>query len=205
MLALTACLAMTAVASARPDYVGGGGLLPPVGTGGTGTPDDVFVDTINVPDSFNVTDITVTLNDMNHTWAGDLRVWLEAPDGATVDIVNRIGVIGGAGAGDSSDYGGTYSFNDSFAGDIWTVAAGLGSAEVIPGGDYFPTTVDGAVSSINSIANQNSMGNWTLRISDNAAGDTGDIGSWTLTLVPTPGALALFGLAGVCGSRRRRR
>lgn len=208
-----AALAAAGLASAGTmTYSGAGTPIPhPPSTGD----DDgsAFVETtISVPDSFNVTNVTVTLKDLQHTWAGDLQITLIHEDsGASVDLVDRVGRTGGTGFGDSSEYGGDYSFDDGFSGDLWSEAAGVGFGEIIPGGDYFPTTTDGAASSLAVFNGLSAMSDWTLRITDWAGGDVGELGAWNLTLegegqiIPTPAAAGLgaFGLLGLAGRRRR--
>ena len=49
-------------------FVGGGGNIPD----GIGS----FQDDIIVTDNFRITDVTVTLNNLIHTWVGDLSVRL---------------------------------------------------------------------------------------------------------------------------------
>lgn len=206
-------IAMSASAGSV-DMDGDGGGLPPVGTGGSGTDDDIFCSTITVTDDFEISDITVTLNDLTHTWAGDLIITLEHVDtGTEVDLVHRVGRTGDSGFGDSSDYGADYSFNDAFTGDLWAEAAATG-AGVIAGGNYFPTTVDGGASSLSDFDGESSAGDWKLTISDNASGDSGALRSWTLSLrgdmqmemIPLPSGVGL-GAAGLCGvfAVRRRR
>ncbi|HEX2174226.1 MAG TPA: S8 family serine peptidase, partial [Dehalococcoidia bacterium] len=49
-----------------------------------------IVDTIQVPDAGRLQDIRVTVN-VEHTWIGDLRVGLTAPDGTAVTLHDRSG------------------------------------------------------------------------------------------------------------------
>lgn len=184
-------------------YSGQGGAIPDSVGGVPG----VFTTNIMVSDSAPIKDVTVNLSGLNHTWAGDLRISLTHDDtGTSVDLANRVGRTGGAGFGDSSDYGGDYSFNDDFGGDLWAEAAAIGGASIIPSGDYFPTTLEGALSSLASFDGEDLNGSWTLEIEDNAGGDTGALGAWSIDFlaVPAPGAAALFGLAGLAATRRRR-
>jgi hypothetical protein len=168
--------------------------------------------TIVVPDSFSITDITVTLNSLTHTYVGDLIATLTHVDtGTTVSLFNRIGLVS-SGAGDSSNFGGNYSFNDAFTGNIWAVAASGGSSFVIPSGNYFPTGAGSStlVPMLTSLSGELSSGTWRLTISDNVAQDTGALGSWALNLQGTPipesssvlGLLAL-GLLGAGAALKR--
>ncbi|NCR36231.1 MAG: proprotein convertase P-domain, (modular protein) [Microcystis aeruginosa S11-01] len=167
--------------------------------------------TIVVPDSFSITDITVTLNSLTHTYVGDLIATLTHVDtGTTVSLFNRIGR--GSGGGDSSNFGGNYSFNDAFTGNLWAVAASGGSSFVIPSGNYFPTGAGSStlVPMLTSLSGELSSGTWRLTISDNVAQDTGALGSWALNLQGTPipesssvlGLLAL-GLLGAGAALKR--
>jgi subtilisin-like proprotein convertase family protein len=140
--------------------------------------------TIVVPDSFSITDITVTLNNLTHNFVGDLIATLTHVDTATtVSLFNRVGRVN-IGSGDSSILGGDYSFNDAFTGDLWAVAASGGGSFVIPSGDYFPTGANSAteVPMLASLGGQLSSGTWRLTISDNSLFDTGALGGWTLNL-----------------------
>jgi hypothetical protein len=188
---LLVALVVLAVPALATDYTGPGGVI---------VDNQTVTSPITVPDSFTITGISVAVNALTHTWCGDLIATLT--NGSTsVDLINRIGRIGGSGFGDSSNFGGSYSFFDTAAGDMWAVAASGDTSFVIPGAPYKPTTVDGALSSLNSFVGANSLGTWTLSISDNAGGDTGSFSGWTLTLIPEPASLALLGL-GVLLRRR---
>jgi subtilisin-like proprotein convertase family protein len=146
--------------------------------------------TITVPTSSNflITDITVTLNNLTHTWIGDLIATLTyVPTNTTVSLFNRIGRVS-SGVGNSSNFGGDYSFNDAFTGNIWAVAASGGGSFVIPSGNYFPTGANSGtlVPMLTSLGGSQTAGDWRLTISDNQGDDTGALGSWTLNLQGTP-------------------
>ena len=175
--------------------------------------------TITVPtgSNFSITNITVTLNNLTHTFVGDLIANLTyVPTNTTVSLFNRIGLVS-SGFGDSSNFNGNYSFNDAFTGNLWTVAASGGGDFVIPGGNYFPTGADSGtlVPILTSLGGSQTAGDWRLTISDNEEDDTGSLGSWTLNLQGTPlapvsvpesnsvlGLLAL-GLLGTAAAFRR--
>lgn len=153
---------------------------------------------IVVGDSFGITGLTVTLNDAAHTWVGDLIATLTHTDSNTsVTLFNR------PGTGPSSTFGfswnllGNYTFDDGAAQsflDIGAQATGFN----LPSGSYL------AAGSLGSFNGLDAAGTWTLSISDNAAGDLGGIGSWTLNIVPAPSAMALLGMGGLMAARRRR-
>jgi hypothetical protein len=147
---------------------------------------------------------------MTHTWAGDLVVTLTSPNATTLSIMDGVGSAGNTGAGDSSDFGGTYDFSDN-GGDLWAAAAAVDGATIIAPGDYFASDINGFQNFFAStFAGESTAGLWTLSIFDRAGGDTGAFSGWTLRItsaaaVPEPGSLALLGLFGMtCLARRRR-
>lgn len=210
MIASAASLALATVASATV-YTGDGFTIPDNNPAGASSD-------IVIGDEFFVGDITVTLFGLNHTWAGDLIATVtHVESGFSQTLFSRIGATTVGGVGDSSNFGGDYSFNDAnndamlpFGGDLWTAAAGGTTAFVIPGGDYFASGALSAaqVSLLDVFGGLNAQGTWRLTISDNAGADLGSLGGWGLDFVknpiPAPGALALLGLAGLAGGRRRR-
>lgn len=167
---------------------------------------------IVVADNFPINDITVGLNSITHTWIGDLIVTLTHIDtNTTVDLFNRVGSQTPLGVGFASNLNGSYNFNDAFTGDLWTMAQG-GSSFDIPGGDYFPTGAGSSakVPMLTTISGLPSSGTWRLNISDNFAGDTGTLGSWSLNLqgsspASVPGPLPLLGAGAAFGWSRRLR
>jgi len=148
--------------------------------------------TITVPtgSNFSITNITVTLNNLTHTFVGDLIANLTyVPTNTTVSLFNRIrrhdGIIAA-----NSNFNGNYSFNDAFTGNLWFVAgSGVGTFD-IPSGNYFPTGADSGtlVPILTSLGGSQTAGDWRLRISDLSGGDAGSLGSWTLNLEGPPTA-----------------
>ena len=148
--------------------------------------------------------VTVTINGLQHSWAGDVIATLtNVSTGVSGDLFNRIGRTTndpndfGSGAMFGIDLSGmdTYSFNSSFTGDIWADAASQGTANSIDSGNYWTTTAfSGTKTNFSSMYNgQLAAGDWRLTLSDNFGPDGDGGGSfidWTVTLnltdVPEP-------------------
>jgi subtilisin-like proprotein convertase family protein len=226
--AVSTIAGMTALPVHAAVFTGTGTFLPPP----TGIPNNIpnnnatgITSTITVPTSLTfteITNITVTLNSLNHNFAGDLIASLTyLPTNQTVNLFNRIGRIG-TGRGDNSNFSSTstltYNFSDAFTDNLWTAAeppTGGGTNFNIPVGNYKPTGAGSStpISLLDVFKTSPGTGNWQLRISDNggqtgAANEgTGSIGGWSLKVegrtvqeVPEPssvlGLLAL-GLLGM--------
>lgn len=137
------------------------------------------VSTLNVA-GFAGTIATIRVNfNITHTFDGDVRVNLQAPNGAIINLVNRKG-----GGGDnftnttiSSASGvalttGSAPFTGTFAADL---ASAVGTAP------YVSTNTTWA--SLFSVPN----GDWKLIVTDHAGGDNGTLDSWSITLLsPAP-------------------
>ena len=124
-----------------------------------------------------VQNLQVGLN-ITHTYDGDLRVTLIAPDGVTrVVLSNRHG-------GNGDNFVNT-RFRDSATLSIAafdTDANGDGITDGPPyNGLYRP---DGSLANFNG---QSISGNWTLLVQDVAGGDVGTLNSWSLTFLTTAG------------------
>lgn len=147
-------------------FVGKGGDIPD----GFGS----FQDDIIVTDNFNITDVTVTLKGMVHTWIGDLVVRLRHVETETiVELFRRPGQPHFSSSGYSNDLQGDYSFSDRHTSDFDAAAA---ANVIIPSGNY---------SSLQTLAAFNGLaaaGTWRLIISDCSAGDSGSLYSWSLDL-----------------------
>jgi len=177
---------------------GGGGAIPDASAI---TSDIVLVSPLSVTG-----DLTVTINNLTHTWAGDLTATLtHVGSGTSQSLFFKIGNPPN-GLGDSSDFGGSYRFNNSFTGDLWAVAAGLTGAGIIPGGDYFATGAgsSSAIDLSNFFNGLSAGGTWRLAIQDTSGGDTGSFSGWDLSFqaeaVPEPSyamPILVLGILGV--------
>lgn len=158
--------------------------------------------------TFNVTGLSGSVNKVEvnnlvfgpqvHTWAGDVKAILIAPNGATHSLFGRTGATTSTACGSASDLAGPYNFADDHAappsGGWWQASA----ATPIPTGDYRTTGVGGAgatnpmpATSLNpsftGVASPN--GTWTLRFTDHGGSDTGAVTSANLlveTAAPVP-------------------
>ena len=190
-----------------PTFTGSGSGFSVPDNNSTGAFSDIVV-----ADNFLVNDITVGLNALTHPWISDLIATLTHIDtSTTVELFNRVGQGGGQN-GDSTNLNGTYSFNDAFTGDLWTMAVSGDADFNIPGGDYFPTGVGSSakVPMLTTISGLPSSGTWRLNISDRASSDVGTLGSWSLNLqgsspASVPGPLPLLGAGAAFGWSRRLR
>lgn len=200
-LAAVACLGLAHAAAA--DYTGSGGVL----NDALDEP-GVTTFTINVGDAGTIDAFGgLTLTSLQHTWCGDLQITLTAPDASSISIVDRIGYTGSL-FGDSSNYLGTYTFANGGA-DIWALATaqGNGTGFNIPSGTYAASGFgSGAALDLTSFfLGKSAQGMWKLTITDFESGDGGSLGSWSLNMsvVPGPGAWALFAVAAIGRGRRR--
>ena len=117
--------------------------------------------------------ISVNFN-ITHTFDGDVRINLQAPNGNIINLANLRGSGGDnfsnttiSSASGVSLSTGTAPFTGTFAADL---ANAVGIAPYISNNTTW--------SSLFSVAN----GNWTLIVSDHAGGDNGTLDSWSITL-----------------------
>ena len=147
-------------------FVGNGGDIPD----GSGS----FQDDIIVTENFNITDVTVTLKNLVHTWVGDVVVRLRHVESETVvELFRRPGQPQFSSSGYSSDLNGNYSFNDHFINDFEAAAS---ENVVIPSGNY------ASLQPLSAFRGLPATGTWRLLINDYSAGDSGALGSWSLDL-----------------------
>lgn len=126
-----------------------------------------------------------------HSWVGDVRATLIAPNGASHVVFARTGATTSGASGDSSDLAGPYSFRDSAVGvNWWTEAFNRLSTEALTAGNYRTTAAGGGGTDPAPVTNMtaafagvaNPTGTWTLRLEDGCAGDSGSISAATLNI-----------------------
>lgn len=135
-----------------------------------------------------VTSVTLSIT-MHHTWASDLMFVLTAPGGTQVIFATNP-------AGGGYTFSGTYVIDDAGAESFQTPTLSGGFVET---GTYSPQNPFSAFNGIDP------NGVWTLDIHDQYFFDEGDVSSWSISVVPAPGAAAVLGLAGLGAMKRRRR
>ncbi len=115
---------------------------------------------ISVADDFLINEVLVTLN-LTHTFTGDLDIFLEGPDGTTVELSTD---NGGSGANMINT-----TFDDN-------------AADPITGGTAPFTGSFRPEGNLSDFAGLSSLGDWTLRITDDANQDGGQLQDWTLSI-----------------------
>ncbi|MGQ9898139.1 MAG: S8 family serine peptidase [Acidobacteriota bacterium] len=132
----------------------------------------------------NITKVTVTINNFNHTWPSDVGVALRGPGGQLCVLFNA--AIGGSGGVTNRTYtfdqdaptplpssgfppSGTYQPNNNSATRVFT---GLGSPPYNSNLNVF-----------NGLSGSSVNGTWELFVQDFVGGDSGNInGGWSLTI-----------------------
>lgn len=132
-----------------------------------------------VGDDVTLTDVNVYV-EIDHTWVGDLIIWLESPNGTTVTLLDRVGVPGSGTVG-CSDNNMAVTFDDDSVFDPEDYCSG---SDPWYSGDAMP------VDSLAAFNGESTAGEWLLWASDNAGGDTGQIVDWQLITDPV--------ISGVC-------
>jgi subtilisin-like proprotein convertase family protein len=122
-----------------------------------------------VPGSFVVERATVRIGSLTHTYVGDLRIQLIAPDATAVTLMSRI--PDGTGTNFNDDIVNT-TFDDGAATSIQV------QTTAVSNGTFRPATPLGA------LAGHGGTGTWTLKVVDAAPIDIGSLGAWSLTLAP---------------------
>jgi subtilisin-like proprotein convertase family protein len=118
---------------------------------------------ITVPDVGVVSDVNVRLR-LNHTFDGDLDIFLIGPNGTTVELSTDNGGAGDNFGNGANDCSGNPTIFDDSAGTLIT-------AGVVP--FIGPHRPEQLLSAFNGLP---SNGTWKLRIEDDAGGDIGTIG-----------------------------
>jgi subtilisin-like proprotein convertase family protein len=130
-----------------------------------------------VGDSFPIVDIKLAVT-VDHTWMGDLCVLLSKDAGPEVPLIVRQGDTGGL----VCDSGGCCGCSS----DNWDLTLWDGSGDAINDQCGWSGALTGTYSSeglnLSTFAGGDSAGDWTIKVNDNAAGDTGTLVSWSLIL-----------------------
>ena len=129
-----------------------------------------------------LTDVDVTTF-IQHTWTGDLNITLTSPQGTTVLLKGQTDtplpdptIQQG-----ENDPGVVWDRNNVFNGTIWDDQAPKEATEIVYTDDVPEATLvpEGA---LGAFIGENPNGDWTLKVEDTNAGDTGTLTRWQLNL-----------------------
>jgi len=205
-------------------FTGAGGIIPDATISNSIAGSGLFSSTAQ--SSVTVGLITgvkmVSLNSLSYSWVGDLQVTIvHVNTNSRVDLFSRFGVTTATNFGSSKDLNGNYSFTDGAGDPVWNPVASPG---VYPSGTYqrikgpdlaVQVGFDGVSQGLNTNTFATFIGlsaasAWSLEIRDFGVGsfvggNLGTLTDWSIEFeyIPTPGALALLGVAGFAGRRRR--
>lgn len=141
-----------------------------------------------------------------HSWVGDLTLRLTAPNAEVLTLLNRPARVG-AGAGNSDDLvastpviyddaaASATSAEDMGDGCVGVIGVTAGCPDnYIPAPDAADTPLPGVGTNLAQYNGDNPNGVWQLCLGDSAAGDTGTLNSWSLTVSTTPVELESFSI-----------
>jgi len=169
---------------------------PPVGDltplpDGTGISYETFISVDCYDDGLTITNVNqieaICIN-MEHSYAGDLDIFIISPSGQIAQLFDQAGdgIYFGAANNNDDDVpgvGAEYCFSMNAAiplGNAPTVMAGTNP----PFNSYVPGTYL-PVGNFSTLLGSPLNGNWTIRITDNLAADNGTIFSWNMELDST--------------------
>lgn len=144
---------------AVPDAAAGIFGVDPISSGGTWAQSSVSVTGI-CPSTFTSSTFLQVCMNINHTWAGDLTIWLRAPSGHWVMLSQSNG-------GSANNY-----TNTCFT-TVPGVNINVGTAPFT--GSFNPEQA------FTALAGATVNGTWTLYVGDYAGGDTGTLLDWTIS------------------------
>src|SRR3989454_1101750 len=148
---------------------------------GAGTP---YPSAINVTGmGGTISNVTVTLRNLRHTWTRDIDVLLVGPTGQTVIVMSD------AGSGGANSV--TLTLSDAAAAALPLTGLVSGTfrpanyADASVGGDNFPSPAPAGPygATLSAFNGQGANGTWSLYVYDDGPGDQGSLaGGWSLTL-----------------------
>ncbi|WP_139826424.1 DUF4347 domain-containing protein [Derxia lacustris] len=147
--------------------------IPVSGTSGIAS---LYPSSINVSGLVgSIESVTVTLNNLTHTFSGDLDILLVGPDGRGVILMSDI-------SGRPSNT--TLTFSDAAA-SLLTSSTTSGSFRPNNNGisaDSFPGVSGSWGASLATFQGGNGNGSWGLYVVDDTGGDIGTLAGWSLTV-----------------------
>jgi uncharacterized repeat protein (TIGR01451 family) len=192
----------TTDASLRVRVGGPNGTDPPITytdtiAGGLAIPDassrGVFHQ-LSITDDFEIADVNYRIDNLTHTFVGDLSLMLRSPSGVGVDMIGLIGLDVDGGPGDNLI---NTVVDDSIPGTSATDMIEAPAADAPYAGPWVPLynspiwadpTFFGLpgdpVGSLSRFVGKSTKGTWTTLAADQAALDTGTLNAWSIIVTP---------------------
>ena len=125
--------------------------------------------------AFNsITDVTLDL-DISHTWNGDIIATLSSPEGTSVILVERPGLVDVTGCCGCNEDGMDITLSDAFGTPIED-CVGITGPDPAAVGDFGPNNP------FSAFDGEDPNGIWTLNIVDSEGGDTGALDAATINI-----------------------
>jgi uncharacterized repeat protein (TIGR01451 family) len=161
--------------------------------GGLAIPDNDFRGVVvsqTITQDLQIAGIQFRVDNLAHTFTGDLTIGLKAPNGYGTDLIYQRGVFVGDGDGDnfintliddnaSNDLNFTISTDAPFTGS-WLPAFNSPIWNL-----FTPPIPPDDVGQLGRLSGTSTQGVWQVRLSDHAMLDTGQLNSWSLIVTPT--------------------
>ena len=150
----------------------------------------------------NVALTSISLNNINQTWIGDLEVRVYPPGSTAPPSTTGSVVLTSPPDGRPCNFAGTYRFIDSAATSIDAATVGCSDATNVAPGNYRTSTYGGGANpgpvtslatSFGTLTAANATGNWLVCVFDFATPDGGAVGSTSITFAPLTAAGATVG------------
>jgi uncharacterized repeat protein (TIGR01451 family) len=155
-------------------------------------------DSLTITDDLEIADVNFRIDNLQHTFTGDLTVLLKAPNGYGADLIWLREALFGGGDGDNFvntviDGQSTNDLNQSAPTDApytgsWAPAFNSPVWLLFGNPAIFPDPVD-QLSRMNGMSTQ---GVWRVLVADNLAIDTGQLNAWSLIVTPRAFTCAPF-------------
>jgi subtilisin-like proprotein convertase family protein len=152
---------------------------------------NLYPSTINVTGmTGNITNITVRLENLNHTFPADLDIMLVAPNGDNIVLLSDTG-------GANDVFFGNITFDDAAASTVGTtITTGTYQTTRDATADTFPAPAPavGTNTTLGGAFNGDAPnGTWSLYVVDDAGADQGTLGNgWSLTITTTGSPATTF-------------
>ncbi len=159
--------------------------------GGLAIPDNSppgVIDAFTINDDLEIADLNFRVDNLQHTFTGDLTVMLRAPNGYGTDLISAIGGLTDAGPGD--DLIDTV-IDDQATGDFLLATAAsapfTGSWQPVFNVPSWTTAGFGTPDPVGELSRLNgtsTKGEWKVLVSDQFSVDTGSLNAWSLIVTP---------------------